>query len=117
MRLGRHADLGNRRFEVTVYMLEETAVPPKDQLRMSWFCHPQLCGREADPGAALGVRGERKIDDGFHNRGGRAIQKDRKNRRLKKDRALCTLPSFKRTLRVGEAASRAGASLLREDRR
>ena len=78
---------------------------------------PSCGGSEADPGAAFEVRCDRKIDDAFHNRGGRAIQKDRKNRRLKKDRALCTLPSFKRTLRVGEAASRAGASLLREDRR
>src|SRR6516164_4625606 len=40
LRLGRHADLGNRRLEVTMYIFEETAVPPKDQLRMSWFCHP-----------------------------------------------------------------------------
>ena len=23
-----------------MYVFEETAVPPKDQLRMSWFCHP-----------------------------------------------------------------------------
>jgi len=46
---------------------------------------PSCGGSEADPGAAFGVRCDRKIDDGFHNRGGRAIQKDRKNRRLKKD--------------------------------
>jgi hypothetical protein len=29
LRLGRHADLGNRRFEVIMYMFEETAVPRK----------------------------------------------------------------------------------------
>src|SRR5579863_5272272 len=108
-RLGRHADLGKVISEVTAYRLEETFGRPKDQRRMSWFCHPPAVAAvkptQARPCGSVAIERSTTVST---TGAGEPSRKTESTGGWKRMRAVCTLPSFKRTLRSGEAARRGG---------